>query len=300
MHDDELLARLELLDPTRADEPPAAGSSRYTSILKRSLNGVVHEPAPQVDRASSSVVERQRRVPRRWVLVSAAAAAAVAIGGYVVLQPGNEPSAEAAIAEAADALSEVTSLRASIDVDYPGNDDATVTGEFDGDDLRLVQTAMDGPRETTTIVDGTVFVTVDGRTTSDPTEPDDSLAPFGQASGAVVHAALRDSDITELGIDNIRGTSSAHYRLELDDPASSELAELPRSQTEWFFLLYLDPRDPDYRDHVTFDLWVGDGLIRRIQVSTGQDHTAYTAEYHDFNADITITPPPPPYVEASD
>lgn len=300
MRDDELLAQLELLDPARTDEPPATGSSRYNSILERSMNTTLEQTVPHVDE-TAAVVARRRRVPRRSKLVSAAAAiVTLATGGFVLLQPGDEPSAEAAIAEAADALSEATSLRASIDVNHSGNDEATVTGEISGDNRRMVEVTNNGSTEATTVVDGTVYVTVDGRTVRYPAEPDDALAPFGQASGGVVEAALRDSVITELGTDTVRGTSSAHYRLELDDPGRSALAELPRSQTEWFFLLYLDPTDPDYRDRVTFDLWVGDGLIRRIRVFTGEEYTTYTAEYYDFNVEITITPPPPPYTETRD
>jgi hypothetical protein len=49
---------------------------------------------------------------------------------------------------------------------------------------------------------------------------------------------------------------------------------------------------------VTLDIWVADNLIRRIGVSS--PNGSLSADYFDFNAEITITPAPPPYVDPPD
>jgi len=296
MRDDELLAQLEQLDPTRSEAPPSPGSPHYISILEHAMN-LTLEPEHELDTETLP----SRRRTRRWMMVAAAAACVVAVtAGAVVLRPGHEPSAEAAVNEAAAALAEVSSLRANLH--FEDDDDVSdVTVEAAGHDRKVVQEMRAvGSDQTDTfrwiVVDGTEYYTAtyDGheQTTAGPLDPNYELAPFGEASSAVVDAALEGSDAEEIGTEDVRGVQATHYRIHLAQPAQSALAALPRAQRGWFDLSF----EVDYHaEDVTIDIWVADDIVRRISVSSPAG--TLSAEYFDFNADITITPPPPPYVD---
>jgi hypothetical protein len=64
---------------------------------------------------------------------------------------------------------------------------------------------------------------------------------------------------------------------------------------EWFGLII---GDGGLGRDVTVDIWVADGLVRRFDISS-PDYGTQSVEFYDFNADITITPPPGPYAEPS-
>jgi hypothetical protein len=72
------------------------------------------------------------------------------------------------------------------------------------------------------------------------------------------------------------------------------LADLTDEQQDWFGLIVGDgsPLDQD----VTVDIWVADGLIRRLGISS-PDYGTQSVELYDLGADITVTPPPGPYAE---
>lgn len=299
MDDDELLAQLERLDPTRSDAPPAAGSDRHTSIQGHAMNFTL-EAGPGPGATGSPA----RWPGRRWKLIGVAAAGVVAISAAAILvQRGDEPSAEAAIAEAADGMAAVTSLRAKMRFeDESETSDVTVAAS--DDKWQIVQEMRDRSAAATDtfrwiVVDGTEYYTTfyndREETTAEPLNPNYELAPFGESSAAVIDAALRGSNIVDLGDEEVRGVQTTHYRLHLADPAQSALADLPRAQLGWFDLFF---GEEYHHSDVTIDVWVANDLIRRMGVAS-PDGT-FTADYFDFDTDITITPPAGPYVETPD
>lgn len=296
MRDDELLVQLEQLDPTRSEAPPTPGSSRYTSIQEHAMSLTLN-----TERRLGTEISPSRRRGRRWRLVAAAAAGVVVVtAGAIFLQPGDEPSAAADVVTAAQALADVTSLRADMRFEDENNT-SEVTVEASGDDWQIVQEMRAvGADATDTfrwiVVDGTEYYTTfyngDEQTTAQPLSPNYELAPFGEASSAVVTAALEEADVEEIGTEDVRGSQTTHYRLHLAQPGQSALASLPEAQRGWFDLSF----DIEYHaEDVTLDIWTADDTIRRIAVWS--PNGSFTADYFDFNADITITPPPPPYVD---
>jgi hypothetical protein len=296
----DLLSALEQLDPTRADVPPAAGSARYHSIRETALalSGDDSDSQPSVRAFTSTRPASAGTRRRRTRLLSLAAAGLlIAIAAVIVFQPGDEPSPAAALTHAVENLSDITSMRATIEVEYPGGDGATSTLEMNGDDMQSIIAAGQSS-ESWTVVDGTEYLTRDGQTTVEPLNPNFVLDPFGQASAAVVTSVLAESPVTEIGTEMVRGVNATHYRLDIGDPSETGLARLPRATAEWFNLWsWVAEEGPDRAWDVSIDLWVSDDdLIRRIRVSADEPHRqAFTAEYFDFNADIVITAPSGPY-----
>jgi hypothetical protein len=305
MRDDELLELLEQLDPARSEEPPAPGSSRYTAIKERAMTTtttLVHQSGPDAGNTTPAPqVHQPHRPHRRWRYLAAAAAAVVTVGA-VVLRPGDERSAEATIAAAADELAEVTSLRADMHFDNVTFGEGDTAIAVSGHDYETVwEMSTDGGE-----VESDRFVIVDnveyhtdstGQTTTQPVDTyiDDDGGSFAESSAAVLTAVLDGTDVDEVGRDEVQGAETTHYRVQIADAPASALAALPDQQQDWFGLIIGDGGlDRD----VTVDIWVADGLVRRFDISS-PDYGTQSVDFHDFNADITINPPPGPYTELS-
>ncbi|MGH9269912.1 MAG: hypothetical protein ACRDZ2_01420, partial [Ilumatobacteraceae bacterium] len=117
--DDALRKLVRPLDPTRSEHPPAQGSDRYLTILELAM---LTEPTPNtVDSSTPARRPASRRWRRLTGLVAATAAAAVlAVGAFVILQSTDAPTAQAAVAQAAAAMDDFTSLEAEITFSTPG------------------------------------------------------------------------------------------------------------------------------------------------------------------------------------
>jgi hypothetical protein len=305
MRDDELLELLGQLDPARSEEPPAPGSSRYTAIKEQAMSTnlstnitPVEESAPGTDPIPAAPPSSPPH--RRWRYVAAAAAAVVVVAGTVVLRPGNERSAEATIAAAADELAQVTSLRSDMRFDNVAFGEGETTIAVSGHDHESrSEISTDGGTESPrfVVVDNIEYYTDStGRTTAEPFNGyDDEDGSFGESSAAVVTAVLEDADVDEVGSEEVRGAEATHYRLQLADAGESALAALSDKQQDWFGLII---GDGGLNGNATVDIWVADGLVRRFEISS-PDYGSQSVEFYDFNADITITPPPGPYAESS-
>jgi hypothetical protein len=303
MRDDELLELLGQLDPARSEEPPAPGSSRYTAIKEQAMSTdismgttPIEESAPGAD--PTTPAPPSRRAHRRWRYVAAAAAAVVVAAGTVVLRPGNERSASATIAAAADELAEVTSLRSDMRFDNIAFEEGEVSIAVSGPDhMSVWRMSEDGGAESGrfVVVDNIEYrIEPSGLITAEPFNGyDDEDGSFGESSAAVVNAVLEDADVDEVGSEEVRGVEATHYRLQLADAGESALAGLSDKQQDWFGLII---GDGGLNGDATVDIWVADGLVRRFEISS-PDYGSQSVEFYDFNADITITPPPGPYAE---
>jgi hypothetical protein len=290
MRDDELLSRLEQLDPTLVEAPPAPGSARHTSILEHAMS-LATDPTTTTD---VDPARRHRRWPR--LAVAAAAAAAVAAAALLLPQPGSGDSASAAVRDAAATMADITNLRAALHFES-GEEITDVDLAVAGNDLQAEQdmlTKDDGEhtRYRSVVVDDIDYETSweNGveHTQAEPLGVNYDITPFGEASAAVVDAALEGADVEKVGTEDVRGVATTHYRVSLAEAGESALAKLPRAARNWFDLTF----DEDHiSGDVTFDIWVdSDDLIRRFD--TAYSGTTMSIEYFDFDADITITPPP--------
>lgn len=253
-------------DPASTDASPHAGSVRYLAIKERAM----------------STTTRPRRAAPLYLRVPAFAVVLVALVVTVaVLIRSDEPvSAAQRVAAAAERTGSAVSLRAVLRYD----------------DGRVARAVVDG-RDVEVREGGDVYVTVggkayergpDGRVRVGVEKPDETLAPFAEASEAVVLAALESDGVTEVGTGTVRGQAATHYRIVLDTAARSRLRALSPGVLGWFELEY-----PDQVSRI--DVWVRDRLIHRIDVEQryGPEDTPVrsTTEFFDFGAEVEIVPP---------
>lgn len=298
----EDLADLAALDPAIIDTPPAPGSTRHRQILEqamttdptpdRSLDPTAPTSSAEQDPTTSTDDERAQpnRVRRRWIGVAAAAAVVIAIVGVVVLiQPDRQLTPAAALSAAADNTGDVTTLRVHADYEYADARKSILDVDIDGTDYASRQRVLNGPPQ-----EPSVFIRVGIGSTTWDTQGDRILkrtdvpssqrnAAYPTSSRAVVEAALTGSTVTDLGRSPVRGTDADHYRIGLTQRSIEAIEALPASQTAQF--------EVEYPQEITgFDVWVDDGLIRRIDLRSSTQGRS-TIDFYDFGADITILPP---------
>lgn len=280
--DDPLLGRLNAIDPTLSDPPPATGSARFTSIKEHAMRDL----KPQTER-------RPDLSNRNRILITAAVMIALVALGATLLNVGSTTSAAATVRAAADNTAEATDFRVTMvapDGSIPGG---RAEGEVDGSSMRLVAGDLEFVRigETEWLGDGGSFQSQTSQ---------EQFAPFGEASAQVVSAALASEDVTDLGTVEVRGTETRHYAIGLDDSSRSALADVPSNAQFWFVGEVeeevpvdgstADPRRFGFLENADqIDVWLANGLIHQISVTDGDD--SFTFTFYDFGGDITITPP---------
>lgn len=186
--DEEFFDLLGPLDPSRNEHPPASGSDRYRSILELAVRTDVDTSATN-DAGPAAPRQPTGSTPLRrvWRLVAGIAAATlVAAGAFVILQPNDVPTAQAAVSSAAAAMNAITSLEGELTSTVPGVSEGTTRIRVDGEDLTITGETRfaDGHVEasTFTVIGGTGYETIDGQTTTTAVGPNDRLAPFGPSS----------------------------------------------------------------------------------------------------------------------
>lgn len=285
--DDELLTALADTDPARLDPPPATGSKRYESILEAAMKSA---SIPYLEDRTPARTNRSRRLARpvsRWAPLAAVAVIVLVAITFVVLRPGHESSASAAVLAAAEKTAGVQSLRATLSVEHANGSISTTHGEMSGSDAHIETESVtsDGTvyRESIVVIGDQIWEGRGSDTMSVSTlGPKGRLAGFADSCEAILTAALQAKEVRTEGSERIRGSEATHYRIVLDPASRAALAELSPSELAYFEL--------EYPAHVeTIDVWVADGLVHRIVVD-GDLGTA-TVDFFDFNADISITPP---------
>jgi hypothetical protein len=184
---------------------------------------------------------------------------------------------------AAEKTGSAYSLRVTLSIEYADDSSSTTQGEMKGLDVRIAtdHTAADGSvwQERIVVVGDQMW---EGSSAPVTIGPDERLTLFSEACEAVLGAALQAQEVETVGTEDIRGSEATHYSIALDEASRAALEKLSPSHLAWF--------EPEYPSEVmSIDVWVADGLVHRMVVD-GELGTA-TADYHDFNADITITPP---------
>lgn len=297
--DDRLLDELAALDPTGTDAPPTPGSVRHTETLERAMTTTRSDEDQQPDLRPH--VDDGHRSARRWKprVLAASVVAAIVIGAVTVLvtlEPDRELTPAAAVTEAADRTGDELTLRSEFRQDDDAGGLSIIRSEHRGGDVRRRFSAVDAQGEerndvesdeVTTFIGDTGWI-VDGDEITEVDVPrDERNAPYAVASAAIVDAAVTESTVTEVGEEDVRGTATTHYRIDLDEAAIRRLEALPTNQRSGFEL--------EYPSNVrSLDVWIGDGYLRRIRVIQefeGPDSPGTTVEFYDFGAAITIEPP---------
>lgn len=250
-------------------------------------------PEKQPVSAPTARSVRPRIAPRLQVGFAAAAALLLVAVGTVILVPGGATTAEAKVREAAAALGETESLRATMEQVYPNGDVWTFTGEFQGADGKQMgtQVSADGTRSEWEIImiGDTEWMVAGEHVSSEHRTPGERLSPFAEASSAVVSAVLEGGDVEEVGTENGDGAESTHYRITPDARSRAALAQLKPGELAWFSLDLEAPAAVDF-----IDVWVADEIIHRIDIRFAQDFflVSTTNRYFDFGANVVISPPP--------
>jgi hypothetical protein len=265
------MSRLELLDPTRPDDP-------------------AFDPAgPQAQRvlaAAMRPVPEPRRAPKRLALVLAAAAA-VAVA--VVLATGTTAptDARAALLQAAERTSAIDSGRVVWTLKADLTDPlykADIRNEirFSGNDLEMVGTGQEtlpngqilDRRTTFRLVDGIGYERDgDGRFQElGPVSHEGQLQITGQIDNEALVALVRSTDDLTVDGSTYRGTVTAG---EFEDAAPTAPGRA---------------KGPAWNRPIKLELTIdGEGLIRRI-VATGE-HEVRTTEYLDLGSRQVIEKP---------
>lgn len=254
---------LRPLDPTLHDAPPAPGSARYEAIRLKA---------------------QPRRTRRRmtWAAIGTGVAASM-LATVVVVMGGNTTSANAAVLTAAERTEKVITLRGTTQSEIKTGGTSRSTVEANGSDLKIV-TQDDNGTVTTTIVGDTIYETnSDGTRSKISIPPAPRLAPYADATGTVVRAALDGANVTDKGSEQVHGVDTTHYHVTLTAASRRALDALPPAQTAWF--------EVEHADQITsVDIWTAGDLIRRIAVDQPERRTM--TEFYDFGQPVTITVPP--------
>ena len=248
--------------------------------------------------ATETPLHGRRRSSTRWTIAAAIAAVLGAVVVFSILPTGGASDAAAAVRAAAANTGDESSFRVAITIEDSDGSSQTGSAEVDGPDLHIESQSRsaDGAvhSESYTIIDDTIWTTVEGVTTSARVKPNDRLAPIAAASESVVTAALQGSRVTDLGTEILNGAESTRYQMELDDTSRAALGAL-RSPVGPNVLAWFELEYPEYV--TTLDLWVSDGLILKIQVVSDYGNGSArccpisTTEFSDFGAEISIQPP---------
>ncbi|MBL8775268.1 MAG: hypothetical protein JNK12_05035 [Acidimicrobiales bacterium] len=290
--DAELWHDLVALDPVCHESPPPPASDRYAAIHARAM---AYDADAATSTATATATPRpaahssRRRIvhPRRLAALAAAVVLVVVVAAVALGRSGTVDPASAAelVTRAARATGDATRFRGRLVVEENGAVRSSDL-EVDGADI---QVRGDGRSQSFTVVGDQIWEGDDP--TPSTLSPTGRLAPFGSSSEAVVLAALRSDSVVAIGEEEVRGQSATHYRIELDEPSRSALGRLTPGQLAWFELEY--PEEAE-----TLDVWLGDGLIRRIEVvsqweanETGPGDLRTTTEFYDFGAPVDIDPP---------
>lgn len=274
------LTELRRLDPALRDAPPAPGSVRYDTILERAMS----LQTADTNTNTNTPMQRPPR-SRRWMTWAVAGTGvAASVLTTVVVLGGHSTSASAAVQTAAERIEKVVTLRGTTHSELKTGGASNTTIEANGADMKIV-TQDDIGTINTTIVGGIAYESTsdsDGTPHKNTGPNEHGLAPFAEATGNVVQAALNGADVTDKGTEQVRGADTTHYQVKLTAESRKALTALPAGQTAWF--------EVEHPDQITsIDIWTAGDLIRRITVDQPERRT--TTEYYDFGQPVTITKP---------
>ncbi len=319
---DDLIQQLAAADPVDRQSIPAAGEPAAQSLLENIMNQSSQDPstsgpppapvpvaADLSSDGSNEPVTGRSLLRGRAMLVGAAAAVLLLVGGLLVFSPDSTPSAVATVHSAAAATAGADTGRISTTFALQGRQEGTVE-RFEGrvdasyagsnvmlslqvdeqpDDLGLDELPFSDAR----LVDDVLYV--DG---GDQWMAVDTEGFLGDLVGqfidprVVLETVQELTDATEVGSATIDGVATTHYQSIVD------LGDETLAQSGW---MAFEGVPIDAEGEVTVDLYVGaDGVLNRLDLSgdvqdSGDSGDSGTFEvsmtFFDIGSDITIEAP---------
>lgn len=249
------------------------------------------------------------------MLVGAAAAVLLLVGGLLVFSPDNTPSAVAAVHSAASTTLGADTARVTTEFSLQGTDGVEtgeVTGRFDAsysdNDLSIMvdldELQFDGigdapsvddlPITEARLVDDILYANIEGEWLAVDTE-----GLLGEVVGeiadprTVLETVQELTETTEIGPVEVDGVSTTHFQSVVDLGEETSL-----DQSGW---MTFDGLQVDSDGEMTVDLYVDDdGVLRQLDLSgdvreTGDGGEFATFEvstrFYDIGADFTIEAP---------
>ena len=293
---DELDARLARFDPVLDDPAPVPDSPRFHTIKEQIMTTTIPEPTRDIGAQRNRPTER--RSARRYRALAAVAAVVVMVGlGLAAVLPGGTPGAEAQLLIAAENSTEITDLRIEATSDHEEMlAQGGLTVEIDGENAHLIGDEVEIYQigdDLWTSHNGTSF-----EIAKNPAFV--RLAPFTQASSSLITTALRSGSVHNQSSDDVRGTPTTRYVIDLDDRVRADISELPANVLAWFVMYHSETTEEDgvitdqdsYYSTERADqlvVWVANDLVHQIEVVSEGGSTRYT--FFDIGEDITISPP---------
>lgn len=316
-HDNDLLRLLAAADPVDPSTIPSASEQTPQQLLEHIMTEETtgsadygHRPnqatamAADAQRAASN---RRASLASRGMLVSAAAAVLILLGGILVFSPDNTQSALATVHSAAATTADadtgrITStfsmeeqgegaegIAGTLEAAYAGADVAvTVDAAGFGDDDQAERIPIDEFR----LIGDTLYVnTEDGWIALDTNGLLGDLVADYIDPRAVLERVEELTETTEIGSADIDGVSTTHFQSVVD------LGDETLSESGWAGHEGL-PVEAD--GEVTVDLYVGDDdLLRRLELSgevvddgEGDSGTfSLVMDFVDLGSDVTIEAP---------
>ncbi len=273
--DGDLLDVLGRSDPARDDPPPEKGSARYAAIIDAATG---HRHGEQ------SRARAPERRSRRMLRAAAAALVAAVAMSVVVSDKDATHDVSGVILAAAHRTGELSDTQVELWIEGDDRSRIRVIGESDATDSGATgpTTPADSPPGgVVTIPEGDAYsIDIDGKTSIERAPGE--LTSFNVASEAVLSAVLAAADGERVGSGVLGGSRAEHYRVELGPQAREALWALTDAERAWFEI-----HDPD--DLEAIDVWVAEGLIREVRLTSGSG--SVTARYYRLDAEITIDVP---------
>lgn len=323
---DDLIQQLAAADPVDRQSIPAAGEPAAQSLLENIMNQSSQDPstsgpppapvpvgvpvgADLLSDASNQPVASRSLLRGRAMLVGAAAAVLLLVGGLLVFSPDSTPSAVATVHSAAAATAGADTGRISTTFALQGQQEGTVEqfeGRIDasyaGSDVMLSLQIDEQPDDfglnelpfsDARLVDDVLYVDGGDQWLAVDTEGflGDLVGQFVDPR-VVLETVQELTDATEVGSAMIDGVATTHYQSIVD------LGDETLAQSGW---MAFEGVPIDAAGEVTVDLYVGaDGVLSRLDLSGDVQDTAESGDsgtfevsmtFFDIGSDITIEAP---------
>lgn len=329
--EDDFFSRLAAADPLDHDALPSATDPSARQLLENAMTTNTPHSANQGSDQTFGANDRKVTDPidpsefrfdhkpaskqrGRGMLVGAAAAVLLLVGGLLIFSPDNTPSAVAAVHSAASATLDADTARITTEFTLEGTDgveSGEVSGQFDAayadDDISFSLDAeslvFDGPEDAPSpddipvsearLVDDILYVQLEDQWLAVDTDGILGNVVNQFADPRQVLETVQDlTETTEVGNAEVDGVSTIHYQSVID------LGDETLAQSGW---LAFEGMGVDSDGEVTVDLYVDDDRVMRqldlsgtVSDSAGSDEAGtfhIATRFYDIGQDITVEAP---------
>ena len=307
----ELMNRLSLADPVDPDELPDLDERKPQQLLESIMSNQSAEN--QSAEQHPAITTMNPRQPRRLgLMIGAAAAVLLLVGGVFAFAPSNTEPALAVVHSAAASTAEANTGRVTVTLNGEGTEGSEVgesgqvagevTVAFAGGDysatVEVTEMSTEGgldefPVTESRLVDGTVYLNNEGQwyQMEAPEFLGETLVDIVDPR-SVLTTVQELVEAEEVGTATIDGVETTHYRSVVD------LADESLGESGW---LASELGEIDADGEVEIDLYIDqEGLLRQLDVSgdlqepeggEGEATFEVSTSFFDLGADLSIEAP---------